>query len=111
VDILFEDARLNWTLGKLTVDRDGKTDEHTPPAPGIDEIVINAVKTGDGSAIRTPLSRRRAPAARSRCNDRSAAESRPWPSAKSAEAAGCGPNQWVDGMRAPRKGSARLDAR
>ncbi|HTE16828.1 MAG TPA: Gfo/Idh/MocA family oxidoreductase [Armatimonadota bacterium] len=77
VDILFEDARLNWTFGKLTVYRDGKTDEHTPPAPGIDEIFINAVKTGDGSAIRSPYPDAVRSLALSLAMNRSAAESRP----------------------------------
>lgn len=56
LDILFEDAALNWTLGKLTLYKDGVVEEHTRPGPGIDEVFIDAVRAGDGSRIRSPYS-------------------------------------------------------
>jgi predicted dehydrogenase len=54
IDILFDDAMLNWSQGKLTVSRDGKVEELTQPGPGIDQIFIDAVRTGDRSRIRSP---------------------------------------------------------
>jgi predicted dehydrogenase len=56
VEILFENAGLRWTHGKLSVARDGKVEELEQPGPTIDEVFVNAVKTGDGSAIRSPYS-------------------------------------------------------
>lgn len=54
VDVLFEDALLNWSYSKMTVYREGGAEECTEPGPSIDEVFVNAVKTGDGSAIRSP---------------------------------------------------------
>jgi myo-inositol 2-dehydrogenase / D-chiro-inositol 1-dehydrogenase len=56
VDILFEDALLNWTHGKLTIYRNGEIEEISKAGPGIDEVFVNAVRTGDAAAIRSPYS-------------------------------------------------------
>lgn len=56
VEILFENAGLRWTYGKLSIARDGKVEDQEKPGPTIDEVFVNAVKTGDGSAIRSPFS-------------------------------------------------------
>lgn len=56
VDVLFEDSLLNWSYSKLTVYREGGAEECTETGPGIDEVFVNAAKTGDGSAIRSPYS-------------------------------------------------------
>ena len=77
VDILFEDAMLNWTHGKLTVYREGKTEELTRPGPGIDQVFVNAVKTGDSSAIRSPYSDAVVSLAVSLAMNQSAREHRP----------------------------------
>lgn len=77
IDILFEDAMLNWTYGKLTVYRDGKVEEQTLPGPTIDEVFVNAVKTGDGSAIRSPYSDGVVSLAVSLAMNQSARENRP----------------------------------
>lgn len=58
VELLYEDALLNWTYGKLTVHRGGTIEEHThaqgAPGPSIDEVFVRAVQSGDASAIRSP---------------------------------------------------------
>lgn len=77
VDVLFEDAMLHWTYGKLTLYRGGKVEEITRPGPGIDEVFINAVRTGDGSAIRSPYSDAVKSLAVSLAMNRSAREHRP----------------------------------
>jgi myo-inositol 2-dehydrogenase / D-chiro-inositol 1-dehydrogenase len=56
VEILFEDAMLSWTHSTLTLYREGKAEEHSPSGPGVDEVFIEAVRTGDGSTIRSPYS-------------------------------------------------------
>lgn len=56
VEILFEDSRLRWTYGRLTVARNGSVEEVEQPGPGIDEVFVNAVQSGDGSAIRSTVS-------------------------------------------------------
>lgn len=77
VELLFEDAMLNWTYGKLTVYRDGKVEEFSQPGPSVDEVFIDAVRRGDGSAIRSPYSDAVVSLAASLAMNLSATEDRP----------------------------------
>jgi len=56
IDVLFEDAMLHWTYGKLILYRNGKVEEFTQPGAGVDAVFVNAVRTGDGRAIRSSYS-------------------------------------------------------
>jgi myo-inositol 2-dehydrogenase / D-chiro-inositol 1-dehydrogenase len=56
LDILFENAALNWSYGRLTVFRDGKVEEHTAPTGDIDRTFVEAVKSGSTAAIRSDYS-------------------------------------------------------
>ncbi len=77
VDLLYEDAMLTWTLGKLTVHQAGMTEEQSPAGPGIDEVFIQAVRSGDASAIRSPYADAVRSLSVSLAMNRSAAEGRP----------------------------------
>ncbi|MDQ1328081.1 MAG: Gfo/Idh/MocA family oxidoreductase, partial [Candidatus Poribacteria bacterium] len=56
VDVLFENSLAAWTYGNLDV----KPAPQTMPAKGpdqvIDRVFVDAVKSGDGSKIRSPYS-------------------------------------------------------
>jgi len=56
VDVLFENSLATWTAGSLDV----KPSPQTMPAKGqdqgIDRVFVDAVKSGDGSKIRSPYS-------------------------------------------------------
>jgi len=54
VDILYENQRLCWTFGKLTIWKDQEAHEQEASGPSIDEVFIEAVQTGDQSLIRSP---------------------------------------------------------
>lgn len=77
VDILFEDKMLTWSYGKLIVLRDGKPEEFRAAGPTVDEVFVNAVRTGDSSAIRSPYSDAVTSLAASLAMNRSARENRP----------------------------------
>jgi predicted dehydrogenase len=77
VDVLFEDSGLNWTYSKLTVFREGKSEEHTLPVRSIDEIFVDAVRKGDGSEIRSPYNEGVKSMALSVAMNQSAREGRP----------------------------------
>lgn len=77
LDILFEDTMLNWTYHKLMVYRGGKVEELAKPGPTIDEVFIEAVKTGDPSAIRSTYSDAVTSLAASLAMNQSARENRP----------------------------------
>ena len=77
VDILFEERMLNWSYPKLTVYQDGKPEEFAQPGPTVDEVFVNAVRSGDGSAIRCPYSDAVVSLAVSLAMNRSAKENRP----------------------------------
>jgi len=54
IDILFENARLEWsTRGLVVVDEAGEQ-RIERPGPGIDEVFVAAVRTGDPAPIRSP---------------------------------------------------------
>jgi myo-inositol 2-dehydrogenase / D-chiro-inositol 1-dehydrogenase len=77
VDLLFEDAMLSWSYGKLTLLQDGQAKELTAPGPGIDAVFVEAVKTGDAAPIRSPYSDAVTSLAASLAMNRSARENRP----------------------------------
>ncbi|MBI4530343.1 MAG: Gfo/Idh/MocA family oxidoreductase [Candidatus Latescibacteria bacterium] len=54
LDITFDQSVLHWTYGGVSVTKDGQTAELTRPDRSIDAVFIEAVRTGDGSAIRSP---------------------------------------------------------
>lgn len=56
LDITFDQSILHWTHGKVIVTKDYQTTELTRPDRSIDEVFIEAVRTGDGSAIQSPYS-------------------------------------------------------
>jgi predicted dehydrogenase len=55
VDVLFEDALLNWTYNRLTVYQGGTTAEFTEPGPTVDAVFVDAVRKNDPGAIRSPF--------------------------------------------------------
>jgi len=56
IDILYDTSLLHWTAGVLIVTKEGQTTKHRPPGQSIDAVFVEAVRTGDGSAIRSPYS-------------------------------------------------------
>lgn len=56
LDILYDQSLMHWEGGKITVTEGGQTTEHSNPGQSIDAVFIEAVRTGDGSAIRSPYS-------------------------------------------------------
>jgi predicted dehydrogenase len=56
VDILFENSLANWTYGSLNVKPAPETIPVMGIDPGIDRVFVDAVKSGDGSKIRSPYS-------------------------------------------------------
>jgi myo-inositol 2-dehydrogenase / D-chiro-inositol 1-dehydrogenase len=77
VDILYADAMLTWTYGKVTVYRNGAVEELAKPGPSVDEVFVEAVRTGDRSAIRSPYGDAVTSLAVSLAMNRSAVENRP----------------------------------
>src|SRR5262249_28845307 len=53
LDILYENTRLCWSYGKLTVIEAGEAREFTPPAPTIDSVFVRAVRERNPSLIRS----------------------------------------------------------
>jgi len=56
VDILFENSLASWTYGSLDVKPAPETMPAKDPDQGIDGVFVDAVKSGDGSKIRSPYS-------------------------------------------------------
>jgi predicted dehydrogenase len=54
LDITFDQSVLHWTHGGVRVTKDGQTEELTRPDRSIDAVFIEAVRTGNGSLIRSP---------------------------------------------------------
>jgi len=54
VDILYDNSRLTWSSSRLVQETEGETHEFTGNAPSIDSVFLQAVTSGDWSAIRTP---------------------------------------------------------
>lgn len=77
LDVLYEDEGLNWSYSKLTLFRGGQIEEFTGPTGSIDETFVQAVRSGNGSTIRSPYSDAVKSLAISLAMNQSARESRP----------------------------------
>ena len=56
LDILYEDELLNWNPSKVSVHENGEWVDKTAPGPTIDQVFVEAVRSGDGSQILSPYS-------------------------------------------------------
>lgn len=56
LDILYEQELLNWNPSRVSVQEDGEWVDKTGPSPTIDEVFVEAVRTGDASPILSPYS-------------------------------------------------------
>ena len=56
LDILFENSLLHWTTGGAVVTPEPETPAEGKPSQSIDRVFADAVKSGDGSKIRSPYS-------------------------------------------------------
>ncbi|MBI3972347.1 MAG: Gfo/Idh/MocA family oxidoreductase [Chloroflexi bacterium] len=54
VDVAFGERRLHWSATGLTVAHGRATEERSRPDRSIDAVFVDAVRRGDGSAIRSP---------------------------------------------------------
>ena len=54
LDILYEGELLNWNPARVSVQENGEWVDKTEPGPTIDEVFINAVRSGDASPILSP---------------------------------------------------------
>ncbi len=54
LDILYGQNLLTWNGSRVVITAGGETEERTAPGPGIDEVFVEAVRSGDGSQIRSP---------------------------------------------------------
>ena len=77
VDVLYEDALLNWNPSRVSVQETGEWTDKTAPSPTIDEVFVEAVRNGDASSILSPYSDAVKTLAISLAANRSAAENRP----------------------------------
>lgn len=56
LDILFEKSLLHWTTGGITIEPEPETVPEVKQGQSIDRVFVDAVKSGDGSKIRSPYS-------------------------------------------------------
>ncbi len=56
LDILYDGELLNWNPARVSVKEDGEWVDKTEPGPSIDEVFVNAVRSGDASPILSPYS-------------------------------------------------------
>jgi len=56
LDILFEASLLHWTAGGITIDPEPEAEPEIKQSQSIDRVFVDAVKSGDGSKIRSPYS-------------------------------------------------------
>ena len=56
LDILYERELLNWNPSKVSVRENGEWIDKTEPGPTIDQVFVEAVRSGDGSQILSPYS-------------------------------------------------------
>jgi len=56
LDILFDESHIHWEGGKIILTEGGETKELTQPGKSIDAVFVEAVRTKDGSQIRSPYS-------------------------------------------------------
>ena len=56
LDLLYEGELLNWNPSRVLVQEDGEWVDKTEPSPTIDEVFVEAVRSGDASQILSPYS-------------------------------------------------------
>ena len=56
LDVLYEEELLNWNPSRVTVQEDGDWVDKTAPSPTIDDVFVEAVRSGDASPILSPYS-------------------------------------------------------
>ncbi len=56
LDLLYEEELLNWNPSRVLVQEDGEWVDKTEPSPTIDEVFVDAVRSGDASSILSPYS-------------------------------------------------------
>lgn len=56
LDILYEDRLIHWGVGGLDVREDGAVVTKTAPGPSIDEVFVDAIRSGVASEILSPYS-------------------------------------------------------
>ena len=77
LDLLYEGELLNWNPSRVLVQEEGEWVDKTEPSPTIDEVFVNAVRSGDGSSILSPYSDAVKTLAISLAANQSAQENRP----------------------------------
>ena len=77
LDLLYEGELLNWNPSRVSVQEDGGWVDKTEPSPTIDDIFVEAVRSGDAAAILSPYSDAVKTLAISLAANRSAQENRP----------------------------------
>lgn len=82
LDIFYEAQLLNWNPSRVSVRESGEWVEKTAPGPTIDEIFVEAVRSGDAGNILSPYSDAVKTLAISLAANRSAQENRPVPVAE-----------------------------
>ena len=77
LDVLYEGELLNWNPSRVLVQEDGEWVDKTEASPTIDEVFVDAVRSGDASSILSPYSDAVKTLAISLAANRSAQEDRP----------------------------------
>ncbi len=77
LDLLYEEELLNWNPSRVLVQEDGEWVDKTEPSPTIDEVFVDAVRSGDASSILSPYSDAVKTLAISLAANKSAEENRP----------------------------------
>ena len=77
LDLLYEGELLNWNPSRVLVQENGEWVDKTEPSPTIDEVFVDAVRSGDASSILSPYSDAVKTLAISLAANKSAEENRP----------------------------------
>ena len=77
LDLLYEEELLNWNPSRVLVQEDGEWVDKTEPSSTIDEVFVDAVRSGDASSILSPYSDAVKTLAISLAANQSAQENRP----------------------------------
>ena len=77
LDLLYEGELLNWNPSRVSVQEDGEWTHKIEPSPTIDEVFVEAVRSGDASPILSPYSDAVKTLAISLAANQSAQENRP----------------------------------
>ena len=77
LDLLYEGELLNWNPSRVLVQEDGEWVDKTETSPTIDEVFVDAVRSGDASSILSPYSDAVKTLAISLAANQSAQENRP----------------------------------